>query len=317
MQEIGIMEVGGFRIGHAQNTEAATGCTVLLCDRMSPAGLDVRGGGPASRESQILSPVAQADSINAVLLSGGSAFGLDAAGGVQKYLEERGIGFDVGVTKVPLVSQSCLFDLSVGRVDVRPDAAMAYQACENANYDAPAQGNVGAGTGCSVGKYRGMDRAMKSGFGTYAVQAGHLKVGALVAVNALGDIYDGATQIAGLLSEDKTALSNTLDELFQDVTIAGNLFSGNTTLGIVVTNAKLNKTQLTKVAGMTHNGFARAIHPVHTNADGDSIYALSTGDLPGDVNVVGAMAAYAMERAIVRAVRLAQPAYGLPACSSL
>ena len=317
MQEIGIMEVGGFRIGHAQNTEAATGCTVLLCDRMSPAGLDVRGGGPASRESQILSPVAQADSINAVLLSGGSAFGLDAAGGVQKYLEERGIGFDVGVTKVPLVSQSCLFDLVVGQMDVRPDAAMAYQACENASYDAPAQGNVGAGTGCSVGKYRGMERAMKSGFGTYAVQAGHLKVGALVAVNALGDIYDGATQIAGLLSEDKTALSNTLEELFQDVTIAGNLFSGNTTLGIVVTNAKLNKTQLTKVAGMTHNGFARAIRPVHTNADGDSIYALSTGDLPGDVNVVGAMAAYAMERAIVRAVRLAQPAYGLPACSSL
>lgn len=317
MQEIGIMEVGGFRIGHAQNAEAATGCTVLLCDRMSPAGLDVRGGGPASRESQILSPVAQADSINAVLLSGGSAFGLDAAGGVQKYLEERGIGFDVGVTKVPLVSQSCLFDLSVGRVDVRPDAAMAYQACENASHDVPAQGNVGAGTGCSVGKYRGMDRAMKSGFGTYAVQAGHLKVGTLVAVNALGDIYDGAAQIAGLLSEDKTALSNTLDELFQDVTIAGNLFSGNTTLGIVVTNAKLNKTQLTKVAGMTHNGFARAIRPVHTNADGDSIYALSTGDLPGDVNVVGAMAAYAMERAIVRAVRLAQPAYGLPACSSL
>lgn len=316
MQEIGIMEVGGFRIGHAQNTEAATGCTVLLCDRMSPAGLDVRGGGPASRESQILSPVAQADSINGVLLSGGSAFGLDAAGGVQRYLEERGIGFDVGVTKVPLVSQSCLFDLGVGRMDVRPDAAMAYQACENASYNPPAEGNVGAGTGCSVGKYRGMARAMKSGFGTYALQAGHLKVGALVAVNALGDIYDGSVQIAGLLNAQRTALSNTLEELFQDVTIADNLFTGNTTLGIVVTNAKLNKTQLTKVAGMTHNGFARAIRPVHTNADGDSIYALSTGDLPGDVNVVGAMAAHAMERAIVRAVRSAQSAYGLPACGS-
>ena len=316
MQEIGIMEVGGFRIGHAQNTEAATGCTVLLCDRMSPAGLDVRGGGPASRESQILSPVAQADSINGVLLSGGSAFGLDAAGGVQRYLEERGIGFDVGVTKVPLVSQSCLFDLGVGRMDVRPDAAMAYQACENASYNPPAEGNVGAGTGCSVGKYRGMARAMKSGFGTYALQAGHLKVGALVAVNALGDIYEGSVQIAGLLNAQRTALSNTLEELFQDVTIADNLFTGNTTLGIVVTNAKLNKTQLTKVAGMTHNGFARAIRPVHTNADGDSIYALSTGDLPGDVNVVGAMAAHAMERAIVRAVRSAQSAYGLPACGS-
>ena len=172
MNEIGIMEVGGFRVGHAQNEEAATGCTVLLCDRMSPAGLDVRGGGPASRESQILSPVAQAEAINAVLLSGGSAFGLDAAGGVQKYLEERGIGFDVGITKVPLVSQSCLFDLGVGRCDVRPDGAMAYRACENAGYDAPAEGNVGAGAGCSVGKYRGMERAMKSGLGTYAIQAG-------------------------------------------------------------------------------------------------------------------------------------------------
>ena len=244
MREIGIMEVGGFRVGHAQNEEAATGCTVLLCDQMSPAGLDVRGGGPASRESQLLSPVAQAEAINGVLLSGGSAFGLDAAGGVQRYLEERGIGFDVGVTKVPLVCQSCLFDLGVGRADLRPDGAMAYQACENASGEPPAEGNVGAGTGCSVGKYRGMERAMKSGFGTYAVQAG-------------------------------------------------------------------------KVAGMTHNGYARAIRPVHTNADGDSIYAVSTGDQEGDVNVVGSMAAWAMERAIVRAVRAAQPAYGLPSCGTL
>ena len=317
MNEIGMMEVGGFRVGHAQNWEAATGCTVLLFDRMSPAGLDVRGGGPASRESQILSPVAQADSINAILLSGGSAFGLDAAGGVQRYLEERGIGFDVGVTKVPLVCQSCLFDLGVGRADVRPDADMAYQACVNASSEPPAQGNVGAGTGCSVGKYRGMARAMKSGLGTYAVQAGPLKVGALAAVNALGDVYDGAEMIAGLRSADGTALSNTLEELFRDTAAAGNLFTGNTTLGIVVTNAGLNKTQLTKVAGMTHNGYARAIRPVHTNADGDSIYAVSTGDQAGDVNVVGALAAWAMERAIVRAVRTARPAYGLPSWDTL
>ena len=317
MNEIGMMEVGGFRVGHAQNWEAATGCTVLLFDRMSPAGLDVRGGGPASRESQILSPVAQADSINAILLSGGSAFGLDAAGGVQRYLEERGIGFDVGVTKVPLVCQSCLFDLGVGRADVRPDADMAYQACVNASGEPPAQGNVGAGTGCSVGKYRGMARAMKSGLGTYAVQAGPLKVGALAAVNALGDIYDGAEMIAGLRSADGTALSNTLEELFRDTAAAGNLFTGNTTLGIVVTNAGLNKTQLTKVAGMTHNGYARAIRPVHTNADGDSIYAVSTGDQAGDVNVVGALAAWAMERAIIRAVRTARPAYGLPSWDTL
>lgn len=313
MKEIGIMEVGGFRVGHAQNEEAATGCTVILCDQMSPAGLDVRGGGPASRESQILNPVANAEGINAVLLSGGSAFGLDAAGGVQKYLEERDIGFDVGVTKVPLVSQSCLFDLTVGSKDVRPDAAMAYAACENARADAPAEGNVGAGTGCSVGKYRGMERAMKSGFGTYALQAGALKVGALVAVNALGDIYGPeGTQIAGLLNPERNGLSSTLDELFHDVTLAENLFTGNTTLGVIVTNAKFHKTQLTKIAGMTHNGYARAIRPVHTTADGDSIYALSLGQIPGDVNVVGAMAALAMERAIVRAVRAAGSAYGLP-----
>lgn len=318
MNEIGIMEVGGFQVGHAQDQEAATGCTVILCDRMSPAGLDVRGGGPASRESQILNPVAAAEGINAVLLSGGSAFGLDAAGGVQRYLEERNIGFDVGVTKVPLVSQSCLFDLTVGSKDIRPTAQMAYEACENASYAPPAEGNVGAGTGCSIGKYRGMERAMKSGFGACALQAGTLKVGALVAVNALGDVYgpDGRP-VAGLLNPKRTALSNTLEEMFSDVTLAENLFTGNTTLGVVVTNAKLQKTQLTKIAGMTHNGYARAIRPVHTTADGDSIYALSVGEAPGDVNVVGAMAARAMEMAILRAVRMADSAYGLPGYQEL
>ena len=262
LKEIGIMEVGGFRVGHAQDVQAATGCTVILCDRMSPVGLDVRGGGPASRESQILNPVAAAEGINAVLLSGGSAFGLDAAGGVQKYLEERDIGFDVGVTKVPLVSQSCLFDLVVGSKDVRPTGAMAYEACERASYEAPAEGNVGAGTGCSIGKYRGMARAMKSGFGTCAFQTGDLKVGALVAVNALGDVYgaDGEP-MAGLLNQEKTGLSNTLEEMFSDAEGKENLFTGNTTLGVVVTNAAFHKTQLTKIAGMTHNGYPpRAYH---------------------------------------------------------
>ena len=318
MKEIGIMEVGGFRVGHAQNEAAGTGCTVILCDEMSPAGLDVRGGGPASRESQILNPLMNAEGVNAVLLSGGSAFGLDAAGGVQKYLEERNIGFDVGVTKVPLVSQSCLFDLGVGRVDVRPDGAMAYQACENASREAPAEGNVGAGTGCTIGKYRGLQRAMKSGFGTFAVQAGPFKVGALVAVNALGDVYDtDGKMLAGLLNADGTSLSCTLTELLNDLDHAANLFTGNTTLGVVVTNAKFPKHQLSKIAGMTHNGYARAIRPVHTTADGDSIYALSVGQLPGDVNVIGTMAAYAMERAIIRAVKAAKSAYGVKGLEAL
>ncbi len=306
------MAVGGFRVGHAQDEAAATGCTVILCDRMSPAGVDVRGGGPASRESQILNPIAAAQGINAVLLSGGSAFGLDAAGGVQRYLEERDIGFDVGITKVPLVSESCLFDLTVGSSEVRPTAEMAYRACENASYDAPAQGNVGAGTGCSIGKYRGMERAMKSGFGCCAFEAGSLRVGALVAVNALGDVYDeNGRPVAGLLNPERNALSCTLDEMFADAAMAENLFTGNTTLGVIVTNAKLDKTQLTKVAGMTHNGYARAIRPVHTSADGDSIYALSVGDLKSDLNLVGCLAARAMQTAILRAVQAARSAYGL------
>lgn len=318
MKEISVTEIGGFKIGHAQNKDAATGCTVIICDKLSPAGLDVRGGGPASRESQLLSPIAAADGVNAVLISGGSAFGLDAAGGVQKFLEERDIGFDVGVTKVPLVAQSCLFDLTVGSVDIRPDAKMAYEACQNASCDAPEEGNIGAGTGCSIGKYRGMERAMKSGLGTYAIEAGDLKVGAIVAVNALGDIYNSeGKQIAGLLNADKTGLCSTVDELLSDVSIPKNLFSGNTTLGVIVTNAKLNKTQLIKVAGMTHNGYARAIRPVHTNVDGDSIYALSLGEAEGDVNVIGTMAALVMEKAIVKAVTSAKAAYGLTAFENL
>ena len=311
MKEIGIMDVGGFRVGHAQSVEAATGCTVVLFDRMSPVGLDVRGGGPASRESQILNPLMAADRINAILLSGGSAFGLDAAGGVQKYLEERDIGFDVGFAKVPLVSQSCLFDLGVGSKDVRPDADMAYIACLNATYDMPDEGNYGAGIGCTVGKYRGAHRAMKSGFGTYAVETGSVRVGAMVAVNALGDIYDtDGVQIAGMRTSDGTALSNTVMELIYDSEHPQNLFSGNTTLGIVVTNCLLEKTALAKIAGMAHNGYARAIRPVHTTADGDSIYAASVGDLPGDINLVGILAAYTMERAIIRAVKAAVTAYG-------
>lgn len=315
MKEIGIMEVGGFRVGHAQNEEAGTGITVILCDKMSPAGLDVRGGGPASRESQILNPLMNAEGINAVVLSGGSAFGLDAAGGVQKYLEERGEGFAVGPIRVPLVCQSCVFDLGIGRYDVRPDAAMAYKACENASYDAPEEGNAGAGTGCSVGKIMGMDRAMKTGFGTYAVEAGNIRVGAMVAVNAAGDVYgpDGNV-MAGLLSEDKMSLSSSFEAMVQGVEAQA---GANTTIGLIVTNVKLPKARLCKVAGMAHNGYARAIRPVHTSGDGDSIYAISTGEVEGSMDAVGTLGAYAMEMAIRRAAEKATGAYGCKAMCDL
>lgn len=311
MKEIGIMEVGGFRVGHAQNKEAGTGITVILCDKMSPAGLDVRGGGPASRESQILNPLMNAEGINAVVLSGGSAFGLDAAGGVQKYLEERGEGFAVGPIRVPLVCQSCVFDLGIGRYDVRPDAAMAYKACENASYDAPEEGNVGVGTGCSVGKIMGMERAMKTGFGTYAVEAGNIRVGAMVAVNAAGDVYGSDGNVmAGLLSEDRMSLSSSFEAMVQGLEAQA---GANTTIGLIVTNVKLPKARLCKVAGMAHNGYARAIRPVHTSGDGDSIYALSTGEVEGSMDAVGALGAYAMEMAIRRAAEKATGAYGCKA----
>lgn len=318
MKEINIMEVGGFKVGQAQNFEAATGCTVMLFDRVAPAGVDVRGGGPASRETPLLNPVADAKGLHALVLSGGSAFGLDAAGGVMKYLEERGIGFDVGVTKVPLVCQSSLFDLVIGRCDVRPDQAMAYAACEAASYDKMEEGNVGAGCGCTVGKYRGADFCMKSGIGSYAVQVGDLKVGAIVAVNALGDVFDLETgeQIAGLRTPEG-GLRSTEEEMWGDVSNMHDLFTGNTTIGTILTNASMDKALLNKVASMAHNGYARTIRPVHTTADGDSIYAVSVGDVPGDVNIVGTLAAFVMGKAVNQAVRSAKAMCGYPAAEDI
>lgn len=320
MQEIAITEFEHLKIGQAENEQAGTGCTVLLFgEDGAPVGLDVRGGGPASRESELLKPMAAAGVIHAILLAGGSAFGLDAAGGVIQYLEERNIGFDVGVTKVPLVCQSCLFDLTVGDAKVRPDAAMAYCACQNAEQGNYRDGNFGAGTGATVGKLLGMEHCMKSGIGSYAVQVGDLKVGALVAVNALGDIYDWKTgrKAAGLLAEDRKTFLDTEQAMLQKTEVVENKFVGNTTLGVILTNAKFDKTKLCKIAGMAHDGYARAIRPVHTTADGDSIYAASLGEVAADQDVVGALGAQVMATAILRAVQAAQAAYGFPAAGNL
>ena len=318
MREINIMEVGGFRVGQEQDEKGMTGITVILCDDVAPAGVDVRGGGPASRETPLLQPVADAKGIHAIVLSGGSAFGLDAAGGVMQYLEERNIGFDVGVTKVPLVCQSCLFDLRIGDKDVRPDKSMAYRACENASYEPMLEGNFGAGCGCTVGKINGIEHCMKSGIGSYAVRVGELKVGAIVAVNALGDVYDIDTgkELAGLRDE-QNRLASSEEALYQMAVCPKNLFTGNTTIGVILTNAKMDKTTMNKVASMAHNGYARAIRPVHTMADGDSIYALSVGNVESDVNVVGTLSAYVMGKAIGRAVMAAEGACGLPAARDM
>ncbi len=313
MKEISIHEIEGYQIGNAQNVEAGTGCTMIMCKEGAAAGLDVRGGGPASRETELLKSVANAQMIHGVLLSGGSAFGLDAAGGAMKYLEERGIGFDVGITKVPLICQSCIFDLRVGDPFIRPDQRMAYEACENAEKKNYKDGNYGAGCGATIGKLHGIDGCMKSGVGSYAVQIGELKVGAIVVVNALGDVYDYKTgkKVAGLLNNEHTAYLDSEEEMFQSYEVKANKFVDNTTIGAVLTNARFQKTQLNKIAAMTHNGYARTIRPVHTSADGDSIYALATGVVEADQDMVASLAAHVMSEAIVRGVKAAESAYGL------
>ncbi len=320
MKEILISSIEGIKIGQAENKKAGTGCTVLLAEDGMRAGLDVRGGGPASRESQLLNPLMAAQFIHAIVLAGGSAFGLGTANGVMDFLEKKGIGFDVGVTKVPLVAQSDLFDLTVGDAGVRPDAAMGYEAAEKAfsggNYK---NGNFGAGCGATVGKSAGMEYCMKSGIGSYAVQIGDLKIGAVVAVNALGDIYDhkSGRKIAGLLTEDKKSFRSSVDLMKSAIEPIENKFVGNTTIGAVITNADLDKTALCKIAGMAHDGYARSINPVHTSADGDSLYAVSVGRVRADRDLVGTLAAEVVSEAIIKAVLSAETAYGYPAASAI
>ncbi len=327
-KEISIQGIGPVKIGQTENNDAGTGCTVLICEEGMRAGLDVRGGGPASRESFLLDPLTAAQEVHAIVLAGGSAFGLGAADGVMRLLEERGIGFDVGVTKVPLVPQSSLFDLTVGDMSVRPDAAMGYEAARLA-LDAPnyRDGCFGAGCGATVGKITGMERCMKSGIGSYAVQIGELKIGAIAAVNALGDIFDPETgrQIAGVLNKERTGFAGTAKIMQGSIRVVENKFTEtvqasehtNTTLGVIITNARFAKPQLCKIAGMAHNGYARCIRPVHTSADGDSIYAVSAGEIEADQDLIGVLAAETMGRAIVRALMSAESMFGYPAAGDL
>lgn len=320
MKEIKITDIEGIRVGNAQDTEAGTGCTVIICEKGGCAGVDVRGGGPASHETELLNPINTVNRVHGIVLSGGSAFGLEATSGVMQYLEERGIGFDVGIGVVPIVCGASLFDLTVGSSKVRPDKAMGYQACCNSEKNCIQEGNCGAGTGASVGKYRGMDRAMKSGLGIYCVELENLKVGAIVGVNAIGNVIDSETNkfLAGLLNEEKTEIISTREEMWKDLDINYSVLkSTNTTIGCIITNAKLTKAQATKIASMTHNGYARAISPVHTSLDGDTIFTLGTGEVEVNIDTLGTLSAYVMEKAIHRAVTQTQSAYGLKSCQDL
>jgi L-aminopeptidase/D-esterase-like protein len=320
-----ITDVRGIEVGHAQDDSALTGCTVILSRKGAVAGVDVRGGAPGTRETDLLNPINLVDKIHAVMLAGGSAFGLDAASGVMRYLEERKIGFNTGVAKVPIVPAAILFDLNVGRADVRPDLEMGYRACLAASSKVVAEGNVGAGAGASVGKLMGAKQAMKSGLGSASISIGSgLVVGALAVVNTFGDVVDPNTGeiVAGLRSAKVGPLQIGAPGYFADTLQMMRTFLGrtvlsfatrtNTLLGVVAVNASLTKPEMTKVAQMAQDGVARSTRPAHTMLDGDTVFALATGGKKVDASTVGAFAAEALAQAIVRAVRAAFSAGGLP-----
>ena len=331
----GLTAVAGVKVGHHTLSERPTGCTVILTEAGAVAGVDVRGGAPGTRETDLLDPVNMVQKVHGIVLSGGSAFGLDAAGGVMRWLEERGVGFDVGIAKVPIVPAAILFDLGIGgKPKVRPGADCGYVAAQAATDGPVAEGSVGAGAGASVGKTGGPGRSMKAGVGSAAiVLPGGLVVAALVAVNAVGDIIDPATGrvIAGVRTADGKGFADARvlvrsgalgrrDPDFDRRRPPPPAAPGeNTTIGVVATNAVLTKVEATKMAQMAHDGYARAISPVHTPADGDTIFALATGTSPGEANLslIGALAAEVMADAIVRAATQATGVPGIPAVRDL
>ena len=310
-----ITDVPGIKVGHYTDKESATGCTVVLCEDGVVAGVDVRGSAPGTRETDSLRMASLVGRAHAVLLSGGSAFGLDAAGGVVRYLEERGFGFDVGVARVPIVPAAILFDLRIGSAKVRPGPEEGYKACLAASDGPVAEGSVGAGTGATVGKIMGPERVTKSGLGTASEKVGDVTVGAVFAVNAFGDVVDPETGqvIAAPRDIEKGGFVSTVD-VMKGLREAKSAVPANTVIGVVATDASLGKEQVIKMAQMAHNGLARAIRPAHTMYDGDAIFALATGQQgQEDVTLIGSMAAELAAKAIVRAVREAEGLCGVPA----
>ncbi|MDR2163505.1 MAG: P1 family peptidase [Clostridiales Family XIII bacterium] len=332
--DIDIRGIEGFLFGGAEDSERATGCTVVVCPAGAVAGVDVRGGGPATRETDLLSPDRRIERIHAVVLSGGSAFGLEAASGVMEYLEGRGIGYDTSAARIPIVCGASLFDLIVGDARARPDRTMGRAACEQAFSGGHLrEGNFGAGTGATVGKYLGPARMMKSGLGFAAVRVEDVKVGAVVAVNAVGDVHDPDTGeiIAGMLSNDGAVISGMADEIYAAVKSGRDALTGgkddvvadgmdgisrNTTLVCVVTNVEMTKPQVCRMATVAHDGIARAVRPAHTSADGDAVFAMASGYVKADADAVSCIAADMAAAAIKRAALAAEPAYGLVSARS-
>jgi L-aminopeptidase/D-esterase-like protein len=318
----GLTDVPGLRVGHFTDARRPTGCTVVLAEAGAVAGVDVRGGAPGTRETDLLDPVNSVQQVHAVVLSGGSAFGLEAATGVMRYLEERGVGFPVSVGKVPIVPAAILYDLGIGDWTIRPDAKAGYEAARAATAGPVPEGSVGAGAGATVGKMFGASAAMKGGVGTASVRlpSGAI-VAALVAVNASGDVVDPKTGrvLAGVRTTDGLGLRGATEALLAGEKPGRPLQGQNTSIGVVATNVALTKAEATKVAQMAHDGLARAIRPVHTPWDGDTLFALSTGATTIDQAplVVGALAAEAVAQAVVRAVTTATGLPGYPSAADL
>lgn len=368
---VDITDIKGFKLGNAENTDAATGCTVIVAEKGATAGVDVRGGGPATRETDLLRSENTIDKIHAVVISGGSAYGLEAGSGVMRELENMKIGHRVSSCIVPIVCQASLFDLNVGQSDIRPDRTMGVKAVHNAFCGGEFHhGNYGAGTGASVGKFYGMNRAMKTGLGTFACSDGEIEVGAITAVNAFADVYDGRNQvIAGLLSADGKRIDGTIrplkncvaaessynmkskmepffnkrreeeeleePETTEEVRVKPALaetvepaetstvnkepedmgygITFNTTISCLITNAKLTKAQCNKLASILHDGYARAIKPVHSTMDGDTIFVMATGEKDVNFDAFAALATDIVQYSVIDGVISAESAYGLPA----
>ena len=305
-----ITQVAGIEVGHYTDARRPTGCTVVLARGSAVAGVDVRGAAPGTRETDLLAPSNVVERVHGVLLSGGSAWGLDAAGGVMRWLDERGIGMQVGPVRLPIVPGAVLFDLPLGDATIRPDAAAGYAACEAASRRAPADGNVGAGAGAAVGKIFGIRRAMKGGIGSASVTVDGVTVGAIVACNALGDVVDPETGhvIAGARGDDGRTLLDTRRALLRGMAPQPMLAGANTTIGVIATDAILTKVQAGRLATMGHDGLARAINPIHTLSDGDALFTLGTGESGKTLGMMtlGTMAAEVCALAVVRAIRAAR-----------
>ncbi len=326
LKHINVSDIAGFSVGHATNEQAGTGCTVIVAPQGATGGVDVRGGAPASRETDLLRPENTVDVVHAVCLSGGSAFGLEAASGVARELESRNIGLPVGPTQVPIVCSSCIFDLAYADATVRPGiaegVAATCDALDNGGH-ANAQGNIGAGTGATVGKLMGPDHAMQGGLGAQALALGALQMGALVSVNACGNVIDPATGswVAGMRA---TAQGNDIVSMEEAAFAAADtlempLDRTNTTISCLITNAKLTKAQCTKLAQMAADAYAHVIRPTHTTNDGDTIYVLASGQIetPLPMDLLGMLAVRVLESAIVEGCRSATSAHGVPGAASL